>query len=309
MFSRLPGRRSTSTSTSSSIATVDSSDYSTSQHEPSEVCQEILQRILSNNNIGWYVAMDCEMVGTGDKGTQSALARISLVGWDGNVLLDVHVKVPVPVTDYRTPISGIEEADLKNGLDLKDARWLVQHITQGKILIGHGIDNDLAALMISHPPQDIRDTAKYIPYMKVNKSNSSSDSDNATSSSASSSSSFDFSRLRLQKQPKLSPRKLKELVQERLHLDIQQGDHSSVEDARAALLLYRQARPEWEALVSRQVREEGRRRQKGNRDSTSSSSSSSGNNRQRKQGNGNFQKALSVSVPGRRAQVLPLMEH
>ena len=35
-----------------------------------------------------YVALDCEMVGIGIGGKHSALARVSIVDWDGNLLLD-----------------------------------------------------------------------------------------------------------------------------------------------------------------------------------------------------------------------------
>lgn len=39
-----------------------------------------------------YVALDCEMVGIGSDGKKSALARVSMVDWDGNVLMDTFVK-------------------------------------------------------------------------------------------------------------------------------------------------------------------------------------------------------------------------
>ena len=42
------------------------------------------------------------------------------------------------------------------------------------------------------------------------------------------------------------PRKLRDLAQDLLGMSIQGGEHSSVEDARAALLLYRLASSAWE---------------------------------------------------------------
>jgi len=200
---------------------------------------------------GWYVAIDCEMVGTGPNGSQSALARVSMVDWDGSTIMDSFVKVPVPVTDFRTDVSGITQEDLlsDNAHDLEEVRCVVQTqtILRGRILIGHGLDNDLSALMISHPPHCIRDTARYIPYMRVNKPTSKEEE--------------------LLNGKKLGPRKLKDLVKERLGYCIQEEGHahSSLEDARAALELYKIARPEWESLVSRAYIEECRKSKKCNK--------------------------------------------
>jgi RNA exonuclease 1 len=46
------------------------------------------------------VAMDCEMCMTGEN--EFALTRISLVGWDGSVILDELVKPDKPIVDYVT---------------------------------------------------------------------------------------------------------------------------------------------------------------------------------------------------------------
>jgi RNA exonuclease 4 len=162
-----------------------------------------------------------------------------MVDWDGHVILDTFVKVPVSVTDYRTHISGVTQQHLESdqAMDLEDVRYIVQKILHGRVLIGHGLDNDLSALMISHPAYDIRDTACYIPYMQVS----------ATETSIAG--------------RKLSPRKLKDLVKDFLGWSIQEigTAHSSVEDALATLALYKKARPEWEAYISRKLREERRK--------------------------------------------------
>ena len=57
--------------------------------------------------------MDCEMVGTGPKGSQSILARVSVVNQYGACVLDKYVTPREPVTDYRTFVSGIRAKDLK----------------------------------------------------------------------------------------------------------------------------------------------------------------------------------------------------
>lgn len=62
-----------------------------------------------------FVAMDCEMVGVGEQGQDSILARVSIVNQFGHVLLDSYVKPTDQVTDYRTAVSGIRESDIVNG--------------------------------------------------------------------------------------------------------------------------------------------------------------------------------------------------
>jgi RNA exonuclease 1 len=44
--------------------------------------------------------MDCEMCMTGEN--EFSLTRISVVGWDGSVIIDELVKPAKPITDYVT---------------------------------------------------------------------------------------------------------------------------------------------------------------------------------------------------------------
>lgn len=60
------------------------------------------------------IGMDCEMVGVGD-GTESVLARVSIVNQYGVPVYDKFVKPKERVTDYRTFVSGVRPEDLKNG--------------------------------------------------------------------------------------------------------------------------------------------------------------------------------------------------
>jgi len=46
-----------------------------------------------------YFALDCEMVGTGYNGKHSILARVTLINWNHEVLIDDFVKPDRPVTD------------------------------------------------------------------------------------------------------------------------------------------------------------------------------------------------------------------
>ena len=61
------------------------------------------------------MAIDCEMVGVGENGQDSILARVSLVNNYGQCIYDKFVKPREKVTDYRTFVSGVRSEDLVNG--------------------------------------------------------------------------------------------------------------------------------------------------------------------------------------------------
>lgn len=69
-----------------------------------------------------YLAIDCEMVGTGPKGKNSELARCSIVSCDGDVVYDNFIKPLNPVTDLRTRWSGIRWQNLRNASPFSEAR-------------------------------------------------------------------------------------------------------------------------------------------------------------------------------------------
>jgi len=161
------------------------------------------------------VSMDCEMVGVGPRGTRSVLARVSIVDWFGNVVFDTFVKVQERVTDYRTFVSGIRASDLEgpSAMDFGSCRATVQRILQNRILVGHGLSNDLKVLHLKHPWFMTRDSATFKPFLRPNH----------------------------------SPRRLRDLVME-LGIGIQQEgqEHDSVEDAWAAMSLYRFHQVYWD---------------------------------------------------------------
>lgn len=69
-----------------------------------------------------YVALDCEMVGTGPKGCNGELARCSIVSYDGDVIFDKFIKPVNPVTDFRTRYSGVRRQDLSNATPFHQAQ-------------------------------------------------------------------------------------------------------------------------------------------------------------------------------------------
>ncbi|ODV97041.1 hypothetical protein PACTADRAFT_39017 [Pachysolen tannophilus NRRL Y-2460] len=179
--------------------------------------------IIPDNNIstsrktdvGKFLAIDCEFVGIGPEGTESALARVSIVNFYGHTLLDVFVKPREKVTDWRTWVSGILPIHMKNAISFKKAQKLVSDLLVGRVLVGHAVNHDLDSLMLSHSGYLTRDTSKHPPFRKISNG----------------------------KTPAL-----KKLAKEFLNIDIQGGEHSSVEDARATMLLYRLHKKEFEKL-------------------------------------------------------------
>ena len=61
------------------------------------------------------IGMDCEMIGVGEDGKDSILARVSIVNHFGHCVYDKYVKPTEKVTDYRTKVSGIRPANVLNG--------------------------------------------------------------------------------------------------------------------------------------------------------------------------------------------------
>eukprot|EP00879_Flechtneria_rotunda_P013909 GHRR01014526.1.p1 GENE.GHRR01014526.1~~GHRR01014526.1.p1 ORF type:complete len:363 (+),score=148.42 GHRR01014526.1:142-1089(+) len=164
------------------------------------------------------LAMDCEMVGVGPGGERDSLARVSIVNASGNMVYDSFVAQKEPVTDYRTWVSGVTPQHLLGAPQLSEAQAAVSKLLEGRTLVGHGLRKDLAVLMLSHPRKNVRDTAKYPPFM--------------------------FS-----KGGKRRPRALKHLALQELGVNIQEGQHSSVDDARAALYLYQKHAATWEKAL------------------------------------------------------------
>lgn len=52
------------------------------------------------------------MVGVGIEGSESSLARVSIVNYAGAIILDTFVRQREKVVDYRTQWSGVRSTDL-----------------------------------------------------------------------------------------------------------------------------------------------------------------------------------------------------
>lgn len=154
------------------------------------------------------------MVGVGPAPhKESALARVSIVNFNGEQVYDSFVRPKELVTDWRTPVSGVSAKNMPEARSLEQVQADVANILNGNVLVGHAVRNDLDALLLSHPKRDIRDTARHPPFRLYAGGS--------------------------------SPR-LKILASEILGIEIQTGSHSSVQDARATMLLFRREKEAFE---------------------------------------------------------------
>uniref|UniRef100_A0A3B5L7T2 Exonuclease domain-containing protein n=1 Tax=Xiphophorus couchianus TaxID=32473 RepID=A0A3B5L7T2_9TELE len=169
-----------------------------------------------------YLAIDCEMVGAGPKGSISQLARCSIVSYDGDVIYDKFIKPSMYVTDFRTRWSGIRPRDLFKAIPFAQARKEILRLLMGKIVIGHAVHNDFKALSYTHPAALTRDTSK-IPLLNLKAG---------------------FGEKECAS--------LKRLTKAIFNRDIQTGrkGHSSVEDAKATMELYKVVEEEWERTLA-----------------------------------------------------------
>ncbi|KAM5328792.1 RNA exonuclease 4 isoform 1-T2 [Glossophaga mutica] len=159
------------------------------------------------------LALDCEMVGVGPAGEESAAARVSVVNQFGKCVYDKYVRPAQPVTDYRTAVSGIRPEHLQRGEQFEVVQKEVAEMLRGRVLVGHAVHNDLKVLLLDHPKRRIRDTQKYKPFKSQVQSGRPS---------------------------------LKLLAERILGVRVQQAEHCSVQDAQAAMRLYVLAKKEWE---------------------------------------------------------------
>lgn len=183
----------------------------------SDACEDadVSRSIDSDHGVNRVLAMDCEMVGVGSN--KSAVARCSVVDYSGRVVFDEYIKPDEAITDYRTFVSGIRPRHMRSAMSCHKARRQLKRLLKGTILVGHALHNDLRCLCLHHPVHRVRDIAKFEPLHLHGG----------------------FSQMP----------SLKKLSRVYLRRHIQEGEHCSVEDATAAMDLYRLVRNEWEYSI------------------------------------------------------------
>ncbi|KAG7099131.1 hypothetical protein E1B28_001003 [Marasmius oreades] len=150
------------------------------------------------------------------------LARIAVVDYRGQVVLDTYVAPTMKVSEYRTVTTGIEPSHLssKHALPFNSVQQHVASIIKGNILVGHSLWNDLSVLGIPHPAVDTRDIALYQPFRNALRSPN-----------------------HIIGLPTLSWQLMRRRCQD--------SEQNPLENARAALDLYRSDAKEWEGAIAK----------------------------------------------------------
>ncbi|KAJ7585940.1 ribonuclease H-like domain-containing protein [Mycena floridula] len=165
--------------------------------------------------------MSCIAIGVGPGGTISMLARVAIVDYRGQTVLDTYVVPTVKVTDYRTATTGIQPSHLSgsNAVQFSVVQEHVAKLLRGNIVVGHSLWNDFSVLGIAHPAVDTRDVGLYQPFQNA---------------------------LRSPKQVVGLQTLAWQLMQRRF----QQQESNPLENARAALDLYRTQQQDWETAIA-----------------------------------------------------------
>ncbi|CAD5218170.1 unnamed protein product [Bursaphelenchus okinawaensis] len=163
------------------------------------------------------LALDCEYVGVGYNGNVDQLARVSIVNSEGKVVYDKYVAPREEVTDYRTHVSGIRPGHLVLGMPFNQVQQEVNKLIRNKIVVGHGLANDFRVMNLSHPQRLTRDSANWKPLRKM----------------------IDYT----------GKPSLKFLAQKLLNIRIQEGEHDSIIDAKAALRIYQLHKKRWDSDI------------------------------------------------------------
>ncbi|KAF9514301.1 hypothetical protein BS47DRAFT_885102 [Hydnum rufescens UP504] len=167
-----------------------------------------------------WVSLATQSVGVGRFGSIPMLARISLVDFRGNTILDTYVRPTTPVMNYRIEETGIGAHHLEQGIPFTEAKSLVAAAISGKVVVGHSLWKDLYLLEMSVPAFATRDTALFIPYRAVINPN-------------------DLSSI-------IGLNTLVGFLMQRL---ISVHHQDSLENARATMDLYRSAQDAWEGAI------------------------------------------------------------
>ncbi|TQE12129.1 hypothetical protein C1H46_002199 [Malus baccata] len=124
-------------------------DYSFASNDQDWVATKLgkKSKVMTSNAM---FAVDCEMVLCEDG--SEALVKVCVVDADLQVKLNEFVNPCKEVTDYRSEITGVSASDL-DGITctLKDIQKLLKKLlSDGTILVGHSLCNDLQALKLEH---------------------------------------------------------------------------------------------------------------------------------------------------------------
>lgn len=169
------------------------------------------------------LALDCEFMG--GMRNENVLGRVSLVNMYGFPVYDFYVNPGTKIRDYRTRYSGISPAVLtkarkKNKLTTApEAKAAVRTFASKSVIVGHAISNDFRVLGIR------TDEVKSIDTQVLGR----------------------YAEEGLASRPSLS-NVMKKYY--RMTIQASKTGHSSVEDARSSMLIYRTFQKEFDSLKS-----------------------------------------------------------
>eukprot|EP00331_Platyophrya_macrostoma_P014435 CAMPEP_0176413778 /NCGR_PEP_ID=MMETSP0127-20121128/4889_1 /TAXON_ID=938130 /ORGANISM="Platyophrya macrostoma, Strain WH" /LENGTH=390 /DNA_ID=CAMNT_0017793599 /DNA_START=48 /DNA_END=1220 /DNA_ORIENTATION=+ len=160
------------------------------------------------------IALDCEMVKVEEN--ESEVARITIVNYNNHVLFDQFIRPKRKITDYLTFVSGVTYGKIKNQPTIDHYKDQLLKILTGRKIVGHTLKSDFEALRelgLVVPEKDVRDISKC---RHLN--------------------------------PEGRIMALKKMAERFLSLEVQveKRAHNSIEDARAAMALYRKIEFKWE---------------------------------------------------------------
>jgi len=121
-----------------------------------------------------------------DGRVRDAAVRVCVVDEAERVLLHSLIRPAGPVVDYRTEYTGLRAGDLEGAPALEEVLPRVASILAGgegeaaeggpgpppnapptRLLVGHGLENDLAVLHLAYPAGLLRDTALHAPLQRA----------------------------------------------------------------------------------------------------------------------------------------------
>ncbi|KAF8758410.1 Biotin and thiamine Synthesis associated domain [Rhizoctonia solani] len=112
-----------------------------------------------------YRGLSCLAVGAGAGGSINMLARVTIIDYRGNEILDTYVQ---PTSHYRTAQTKITEYHLSganpHALPFDVVQTKVTDHIAGCIVVGYTLWNDLSILGLRHPAIDTRDIGLYLPF-------------------------------------------------------------------------------------------------------------------------------------------------
>ncbi|KAH9947678.1 hypothetical protein B0H21DRAFT_737576 [Amylocystis lapponica] len=117
-----------------------------------------------------YVAVAAQIVHYGFVSKSPMVARVVVTDYRGNIILDTLVRPTTLISDYRTLETGLQPADLARAPTFIDVRQQVATHIRDRIIVGYALWHFLSVMGLQHPAIDTRDIALFMPFRRTLKS-------------------------------------------------------------------------------------------------------------------------------------------